>query len=309
MPTPTSRSRSARSNDSERYRGVRRRLPPGSRKLVIFLVLALVAGAALIGLATSPLGARLTSSGQPVAAADLIPPDRTTPPPAAAPRAGAPRAGTPGTSGAAKPSDPPLLRLPGPVPSSGENTFEHASGVGEVVGRAGTLRRYRVTMETGANEDVAAFATEVERALAAPGSWIGSGQLRLQRVPNGANHDFTVYLATRNTARHMCAAGGTDIRIDGVPYTSCRAPGKVIINLDRWRLSVDHLVKAKVPLSTYRLYVINHEVGHQLGYSHEQCPDEGEPAPVMMQQTLFLNGCVVNPWPYLNGRRYAGPKL
>jgi hypothetical protein len=107
----------------------------------------------------------------------------------------------------------------------------------------------------------------------------------------------------------MCAEGGVDIRINGRPYTSCRAPGQVIINLDRWRLSVPHFVSAGVPLTVYRTYVVNHEVGHQLGHRHERCPGAGRPAPVMMQQTLFLNGCRVNPWPYLNGRRYTGPAL
>jgi hypothetical protein len=107
----------------------------------------------------------------------------------------------------------------------------------------------------------------------------------------------------------MCARSGVDIRIGGKPYTSCRGSGRVIINLERWRLSVPHFVSAKVPLGLYRTYVVNHEVGHELGHGHERCPRTGRAAPVMMQQTLFLRGCVANPWPYLNGKRHAGPPL
>lgn len=178
-----------------------------------------------------------------------------------------------------------------------------------MLGRAGELRRYRVAVESGSNEDAAEFALAVQTALAGPGSWVDSGRLRLQQVPGDAPRDFTVYLATARTAGRMCADGGVDIRVGGRPYTSCRAPGRVIINLDRWRLSVPHFVSAGVPLAVYRTYVVNHEVGHQLGHRHERCPGAGRPAPVMMQQTLFLNGCRVNQWPYLDGRRYAGPAL
>lgn len=178
-----------------------------------------------------------------------------------------------------------------------------------MLGRAGELRRYRVAVESGSNEDAAEFALAVQTALAGPGSWVDSGRLRLQQVPGAAPRDFTVYLATARTAGRMCADGGVDIRVGGRPYTSCRAPGQVIINLDRWRLSVPHFVSAGVPLAVYRTYVVNHEVGHQLGHRHERCPGAGRPAPVMMQQTLFLNGCRVNQWPYLDGRRYAGPAL
>lgn len=151
-----------------------------------------------------------------------------------------------------------------------------------------------------------AFSDEAQAALAGPGSWVDSGRLRLRRVPAGEAYDFTIYLATPTTAGRMCRAGGVDIRVGGRPYTSCRAPGKVIINLDRWRTSVPHFVRAGVPLSLYRTYVVNHEVGHQLGHRHERCPGPGRPAPVMQQQSLFLDGCTANQWPYLNGRRYTG---
>ncbi|WP_433354813.1 DUF3152 domain-containing protein [Micromonospora saelicesensis] len=215
----------------------------------------------------------------------------------------------PSPSAAVPSSPPPVLRVPGAVPSAGTGGFGYDARSGPVLGRAGELRRYRVAVESGTAEDVTEFAQAVEVALAGPGSWVDSGRLRLQQVPGAAPRDFTVYLATARTAGRMCAKGGVDIRINGRPYTSCRAPGQVIINLDRWRLSVPHFVSAGVPLAVYRTYVVNHEVGHQLGHRHERCPGAGRPAPVMMQQTLFLNGCRVNPWPYLSGRRYTGPAL
>ncbi|MFI2710016.1 DUF3152 domain-containing protein [Micromonospora sp. NPDC018662] len=206
-------------------------------------------------------------------------------------------------------SPAPVLSLPGPVPARGAGGFGYDDRAGGVLGRGGELRRFRVAVERGVGEDVRAFGDVVQRALAGPGSWVDSGRLRLQRVAPGSRYDFTIYLATRDTAGRLCGAGGIDIRKGGVPYTSCRVPGKVVINLDRWRTSAPHLVAVGMPLDAYRLYVVNHEVGHQLGHHHEACPGAGRAAPVMQQQTLFLDGCRPNPWPYLGGKRYTGPAL
>jgi hypothetical protein len=239
-------------------------------------------------------------------------------------RPSAPLAGTaqPGTGTSARPAAPtgapapassppaaPVLRETGRVPASGSGEFTYAAGTSAVFGRSGTLRRYRVAVEAGSGQPAEEFAAFVDRTLGDPASWTASGRLRLQRVPGSGAYDFTVYLATGRTAVPMCLAGGVDIRIGGRPYTSCRAPGKVVVNLERWHDSVDHFVAAKVPLSTYRTYVVNHEVGHELGRGHESCPRKGGPAPVMQQQTLFLSGCVANPWPYVGGRRLAGPPV
>jgi len=218
----------------------------------------------------------------------------------------APSSPAPPTSAAPPPA--PLL-LPGRVPTRGTGKFTYAAGRGAVLGTKGPLRRFRVAVERGTNEDPAGFAAQVEATLGDRRSWTGDGLLRLQRVPGNEAASFTVYLATRDTAGRMCRRGGTNITVGGRPYTSCRVTGKAIINLDRWRQSARPYVAARVPLATYRHYVVNHEVGHELGKNHQGCPKRGGPAPVMVQQTLTLRGCVPYAWPRRGNRRFVGPGL
>ncbi|MEU5564007.1 DUF3152 domain-containing protein [Micromonospora musae] len=271
--------------------------PRGRRfQLIAQLSVVLLAiGAALVVIMRHP---DVAARPVPVGAAELPSPEGPLPLLGSSPVTASPSA-----------SPSPVFQLPGSVPSAGSGRFGYDDRTGPVLGRAGGIQQYRVAVEAGSREEAGEFGRAVQVALTGPGSWVDSGRLRLRQVPGGTDSEFTVYLVTARTAGRMCAQGGVDIRVDGRPYTSCRAPGKVIINLDRWRLSVPHFVRAKVPLSVYRLYVVNHEVGHQLGHRHERCPGKGRVAPVMMQQTLFLDGCVANPWPYRDGRRYAGPPL
>ncbi|TDB75944.1 DUF3152 domain-containing protein [Micromonospora sp. KC723] len=184
-------------------------------------------------------------------------------------------------------------------PTGGPGRFTAANGRSPVRGHDGPLRRYRVAVEEGSGQDVDAFAAAVDEVLGDPRSWIGSGELRVQRVPEAVGADFTVFLATPATSERMCAVGG--LRTER--YTSCRLPGQVIINLARWMEAVPDY---GAPLETYRAYVVNHEVGHEFGERHQACPGPGEPAPVMQQQTYGLDGCVANAWPYVGGSRYEG---
>jgi hypothetical protein len=202
-----------------------------------------------------------------------------------------------------------LLQLPGQVPTHGSGKFSYATTRGPVLGAKGPLRRFKVAVERGSGESAPDFAAEVERILGDRRSWTGGGSLRLQRVPGADRADFTVLLATRDTAGEMCARGGTNIRVAGKPYTSCRTTGKAIINLDRWRLSAKPYLTARMPLTAYRQYLINHEVGHELGHWHVGCPRAGSPAPVMVQQTLTTRGCVPYAWPRRGDRFLHGPAL
>jgi hypothetical protein len=181
--------------------------------------------------------------------------------------------------------------------------FAYVSGFGPILGRSGPIHRFKVAVEKPSPADAGPdFADEVNRTLGDRRSWIASGQFRLQRVPDTSHAEFTVYLASPKTSERMCSTGG----LETGGYTSCRLPRKVIINDARWEGAVRDY---RAPISTYRRYAINHEVGHQLGHGHEACPGKGRPAPVMMQQTLGLKGCVANAWPYLDGKRYAGPAV
>lgn len=78
---------------------------------------------------------------------------------------------------------------------------------------------------------------------------------------------------------------------------SCRAGRYVVINQDRWLGATPSWNNAGGSLRDYRHMVVNHETGHWLGHDHQSCGGAGQPAPVMQQQSINLQGCSFNPWP------------
>ncbi|NES12546.1 MULTISPECIES: DUF3152 domain-containing protein [Micromonospora] len=249
-----------------------RRMRRRRRRTVLLLVAVLAAGGAVVGL--SDLARR--SAG-----------------PAPAPMAAARDARL------SNADDASAAAQPGAYPTEGPGRFTAAQGDSPERGYGGPLHRYRVEVEQGTGQDADEFAGTVDAVLGDHRSWIASGELRVRRVAEAAAADFTIYLATPATSERMCAEGGLSTE----RYTSCRLPGRVIINLARWMEAVPDY---GAPLEVYRTYVINHEVGHEFGELHQACPGPGAPAPVMQQQTYGLDGCVANAWPYVDGARYEG---
>ena len=157
----------------------------------------------------------------------------------------------------------------------------------------GPLHRYVVEVEDGIEVDGAGFAAAVEETLGDPRSWGNGGRMSFQRVGEAeaaADHyEFKVTLISPGNMERYCPGVGTG------GYTSCRYGDRAVINLARWATAVPDY---EGDVATYRQYVGNHEVGHALGNGHEDCPGAGELAPVMQQQTLGLEGCTKNAWPY-----------
>nr|WP_281366079.1 DUF3152 domain-containing protein [Janibacter cremeus] len=181
--------------------------------------------------------------------------------------------------------------------STGE--FEVAKGSDRIRGTSGRLMTYEVEVEKGSGVSTKAFAGAIDATLRNPRGWTAGGNWQFQRVPGGQS-DLIIRLATPDSVDEQCAAAGANTR----GYTSCRTGRYILINLDRWFLGVPQIRD----LDLYRGYLINHEVGHALGKGHQACPGKGEAAPVMLQQTLDLDGCVANAWPRdPKGKPITGP--
>lgn len=171
-----------------------------------------------------------------------------------------------------------------------ETTPEGFSVIGGAA-TAGSGERRTFTVEVEAGLEAHAdhlFETVGSALLDAESSW--ARDHALAQVEDPAEADVRVVLASPRTVDEWCATAG----LDTAGSFSCWDGERAMLNRDRWRHGVEHVAD----LELYRAYLVNHEVGHGLGHGHVECPGPGAPAPVMMQQTLRLDGCEPNPWPY-----------
>lgn len=180
---------------------------------------------------------------------------------------------------------PLLLRSVEEEVESAAGEFSVMEGESEAMGD-GPLTTFAVEVEDGLPGEAEDFAAAVEEILGDPRSWGNGGERTMRRV-DGDDADIRVLLAAPDTVDRLCAPLNTD------GYVSCANGNRAIINQNRWVSGVPHF---EDDLETYRIYLINHEVGHTLGHGHVNCPGEGESAPVMQQQTLSLQGCEPNGW-------------
>ena len=205
----------------------------------------------------------------------------------------------------------------GPYTESGAKTWHIVPGNEPQVGQ-GTTKVFTYTVEIEDGIDTTAYggddgyARMVSQTLSNPKSWTHDPRIAFRHVDAG-NADFRVSLTTPMTTREGC---GYEIAVETSCYNPAYGPDalrRVFINEARW-------VRGAVPfqgdVGSYRQYLINHEVGHAIGYQHhEPCRPDSDLAPVMMQQTFSTADndaarfdpdtvrpdnrvCQFNPWPY-----------
>jgi hypothetical protein len=193
----------------------------------------------------------------------------------------------------------------GPFTERGTGTFTVLPGTTSPIG-TGELFTYTIEIENGLQLPGGpdGYAQTVVATLANPKSWIGSGKYAFQRVDSGVPR-IRITLVSQQTARASC---GFKIQYDA----SCWRSGRTVLNVARWERGA---VAFQGNVVAYQQYVVNHEVGHGLGFSHLPCLENGALAPIMMQQTWGVANdylaalgtdnmpadgkvCQVNPWPY-----------
>jgi hypothetical protein len=149
----------------------------------------------------------------------------------------------------------------------------------------GPVVTYRVLVERRYAASADDFAAHVDEVLADDMGWAAAGYAF---APVDGDADMTIVLAAPKTTDRLCAP----LRTGGA--FSCGRGGRAVINANRFLRGAATYRKQ---LPAYRTYVINHEVGHLLGFEHRRCPHRGAEAPVMLQQTKSLAGCRRNATP------------
>jgi len=123
-----------------------------------------------------------------------------------------------------------------------------------------------------------AFTVRSAAALTAAQGWSLGGQLSF--VASQSNCNFTLWL--------VAPAQMTAFSPACAKQSSCEVGNDVVINADSWKAAPGTW---KGSLDDYRTELVNHGVGHWLGFDHPSCtPAPGQKEP-LSQTTVTVAGC------------------
>jgi len=139
---------------------------------------------------------------------------------------------------------------------------------------------YTVVVDPDVDFPLAEFTRDVVICLADPDGWVSKG------------YEFVMVKSKPQVTIHLSSQKGLEkVGCDGTLSCAIMGGNEMWVNEDRWKHGT---AKSGQDLDGYRQYVISHEMGHILGRDHVKCPGKGQPAPIMLQQTLGLHGCLPN---------------
>lgn len=244
-------------------------------------------------------------TNEPARASSALPssgaPSPTTPRTSRPPQQSAPaQAPSTTTHRAAEPAPSPAQ--PSEVPAHGTGRVHLVAVPGPPPHARGRAVHYTVAVEGGIPVTGKAFARTVHDILLDPRGWQTEDHVRFvavtpREVEQGADVDIRINLASPDTTDRMCAPFNTAGKVSCTTTT-----GTVVLNLRPWLLGASTWGD---DLRGYRRYLVNHEVGHGLGHHHVHCSGKGRRAPVMLQQSLRLEGCT--PWSWPTGAKDGAP--
>lgn len=167
-----------------------------------------------------------------------------------------------------------------------EQAAREAARQSPVSSGGGRVVTYTLATKGVTRSNLAEFSAQANQTLNSPRGWAQLG-FSFKQVPSGGEFNLILSEASQvPTFSPGCSA-----------EWSCRVGVSVIINDDRWAGGTVAWNGAGGGIRDYRHMVINHEVGHWLGHGHASCPAPGAYAPVMLQQSIDLQGCKFNAWP------------
>lgn len=139
--------------------------------------------------------------------------------------------------------------------------------------------RYKISIDSDIKRNQKNFERDVHKILTNKKSW------PINFIIDNNHYDFEIILTPAKKVEYTCHFKGlscADI------YNK-----KIYINNYRWTKGAK---PSELSLQDYRIYLINHEVGHILGLGHSK-PIKNRKVPVMNQHTLGIKPGKPYMWP------------
>jgi hypothetical protein len=140
------------------------------------------------------------------------------------------------------------------------------------------VKTYSFCLNTDQSSDFEGFKESVVSALAQSPGWTLGGKLAFKPVASGCNFSFGLESEATMAALDPVCKG----------VASCTSGSNLAMSRANW---VKPPAAWTSTSSAYQSELVNHELGHWLGFEHVSCTVANTSQPVLSQPTVTLGGC------------------